>query len=111
MSYVTNVLLLTSCAEADDNTERYPAVEDLNNRLLSDDMVTFEPIPLDMAGGKKHMEICLFAAAFTYFDEGILAAHAAGVDWRNPDCVQIIVKDQHDPCFWKLFGGSLEGWR
>jgi hypothetical protein len=51
------------------------------------------------AGGDKVMQCDVFMAAINYLDlEGFLDAFRA-VKWETPQCVQLMIKDEHDDVF------------
>lgn len=102
MSYVYNVILLTSCSE--EVGFHYPAVRFMNDKLLSEGMVELMQIYTDTAGGNKQMEILMFGAAFSFFDAAIIARVAQITPWINPDSAQLIAKGQDDLAFWRLYG-------
>jgi hypothetical protein len=93
MSEVTNVLLAFSILEDDD-----ARIADVNAWLEASCGHALKSVwdNRDCYGGGKAMEAPLFAAALNYLPLDQFLAHLRTVRWKEPDCVQLILRGQHD---------------
>jgi hypothetical protein len=105
MSVVTNVLVLTSLLEELDETETYPAVDELNRMLTGYCTNGFREVGQG-AGGNKVMERCVFAAAFNCLIEEDLLLYLRQVPWADKDCVQVLVSRHEQEGFSLIYGLS-----
>jgi hypothetical protein len=88
MSHVTNYLLL-----AEEWNEKVFA--HLNKILNEEGGQSFRSVR-ESAGGQKVMEADVWLCAGNYLQVGDVTKAMRQVRWTDPDCVQLLVKDQHE---------------
>jgi hypothetical protein len=93
MSEVTNVLLAFSILE--DEADR---LRDINEWLAAHDHGAFVATWRQDAciGGPKRLEAPLLAGAFNYFPLADFLELLRGIEWNEPDVVQLIVRAPHE---------------
>jgi hypothetical protein len=93
MSEVTNVLLAFSILENDD-----ARIAEVNAWLEANCGHALTTVwgNRDCYGGGKAMEAPLYAAAINDLPLTEFLAHLRTVQWKEPDCVQLILHGQHD---------------
>ncbi|MEQ9437802.1 MAG: hypothetical protein RIG62_02095 [Cyclobacteriaceae bacterium] len=103
MSVVTNLIFSFSVGEDENkmmnqvNSFKY-GLQTLN--LVSADYIRdTENRRTAWYGGGKFLEARLFVGAFNHLDLNEFIDHVKSLDWEEPECVQIIVKEQHDDIF------------
>src|SRR5581483_3409888 len=94
MSYVTNVML--HCSWSDRHL-----IDEVNEFFEGSHAAGLIDIhaPGRWYGGTKGFEAALFVAACNYLNLQALYEHIRRISWREPGCVQLIVKDQEDFAF------------
>jgi len=98
MSWVTNILLSYNIVEKQIGDHKS---EHLNVKLINEEYEafgTFKEIG-QYAGGKKHIETPLYAAAFNYFPIKEFMYFVFSLNWECPDDVQIFIEDQEEDRF------------
>jgi hypothetical protein len=96
MSRVMNVILTHGCGEYDELR-----IAEVNSALV-DSHVPFARIPASYSasvGGEKNMECTVYLAAFNYMPLDRLVAAIRAAKWRDPDDVQLFVKDEDEQRF------------
>jgi hypothetical protein len=56
-------------------------------------------LPHGWYGGTKYLEAELYIGSFNYLDLDALLTHLSRMRWEEPDCIQLIVKEQEDDVF------------
>jgi hypothetical protein len=101
MSHVTSVLLCFSVmeeyVERDDAPDLYPVVEVIN-AALAERKAPFLDLA-EHAGGYKHMQACVFAAAFNHTPDDVILAAIRAAPWEYPEYVQVYINGEHDSRF------------
>ncbi len=102
MSVVTNTILSFKAGE-DFEEDKITAVNTffrgkgfVNADPDKDDGVGVRP---GWYGGTKCLETPMYVGAFNGLDLECLVAHLRTIPWENPECVQLIVKEQEDEIF------------
>ena len=94
MSHVNNYILTFAADEGEDDD--VPAVDEVNARLPSGCRFT----RVDQhATGSKHMEVYAYIGGFNWADVDDIAKVVESVQWRWPERVQLLVKEQHADTF------------
>lgn len=114
MSWVTNIILHISAAEEAD--ERISEVNRFFERMPH--AVTGEEEPAEPLAsvapvweGKGHsLEAYLYVGAYNYFPLDRFMQHLRGIEWEEPDYIQVFVQDQEEMEFrgFKLADTPLE---
>lgn len=93
MSEVSNLLLAFSILE-DANAR----IAEVNEWLESHECAALKSVwdNRDCYGGGKRVEAPLYAGAINYLPLNDLLAFLRTVQWKEPDCVQLILQAQHD---------------
>lgn len=91
MSVVTDIILVTETDEllhvGDDSF--------LDTSKLSNHLVEVG----GLAGGNKHMQCDVFAAAINHLDHEDLIRRFRFMKWNNPDSVQLFIRREEDDLF------------
>ena len=61
--------------------------------------VDAETLPTVWYGGTKRFEAELYLGAFNNINLKKLISHLKGIQWKSPNCVQLIVMEQNDSKF------------
>lgn len=103
MSYVTNVLLSFSITEDYDTDatgeDIYHVMMTINAWLTDHGYGAFGQNADHVAGGHKHLEMPLYVAGFNYFVLSDFLTMLRALPWREPDAVQVFVKEQDESKF------------
>lgn len=101
MSNVTNVIFTPGLLDEDYEPDQQ-RIQKLNEFFTdqrgfvdADD----ESLPCGWYGGAKMLEATLLIGAFNYLDLEGLIEHIRGIQWEDPECVQLIVKEQEEDRF------------
>ena len=109
MSCVTNVVIFASILEELDQTETYPAIDALNERLHAISYGAFFKEVSRYAGGNKVMERRVFLAAFgTNYDEAAFLSALRSTQWNDADSLQVFVSQHEQERFLQIFGPSTQ---
>ena len=94
MSWVTNVILHVGIFDK----ELVPKVNEFFERDQIRGFVSLDDdsLPKGWYGGTKYLEASFSVGAFNYLDMNNLLAHIRGIEWSEPEAVQLIVLDQED---------------
>lgn len=96
MSHVADIILLT---EIDDETDGRKNPDRLSDYLRKHHNGCELKRIDEYAGGNKAFQSDAWAAAINYMNiEGFLAAFRA-VPWETPECVLLMIRDEHDEQF------------
>lgn len=95
MSIVTNVILLSRACDWEDNeADMLPALNAHFNPWAG-----FKPLDPQTVGGTKGFEANALVGAFNYLILDDLITHLRTLPWREPEHVQLLVKEPHDERF------------
>ena len=103
MSVVTNLIFSFSVGE--DETKMIEKVNSFkyglqNLNLVSADYIrSTENRHAKWYGGGKFLEARIYIGAFNYLELSEFVEHVKSLDWDEPECVQIMVKEQDDDRF------------
>lgn len=99
MSHVTDIVLLTAIDDGGHDDE-HPNVDRLEDWLKREYSPHVRLVKVDQhAIGTKAMQCDVFITAINYLNiEGFVEAFRA-IPWGMPDCVQLLIKDEHDERF------------
>ena len=89
MSSVTDILILTAIEETG---------MEVVNKYFSDTRYTLKEVS-DYSGGNKAFQADVFMAAINYFALDEFLEFLQTVEWENPECVQVLIKREHDDNF------------
>jgi hypothetical protein len=93
MSRVTNVLVVCSVLESEDDTDTVGAIQRINANTDFSGHLT----PLhDFVKGPKSMEVYVFGAAYNHLFLGDLFNEILAAPWLEPDYVLVVVAEQED---------------
>ena len=100
MSVVTNLVL---CLGVSDGESAGRKIEEVN-RYFADSCkglvsVDDPALPRGWYGGSKFLEADLYIGAFNHLDLQAFIGHIRSIRWKQPDCVQVFVKEQDDDRF------------
>lgn len=98
MSSVTDVILTLSLMEERDEDDALPAVDRLNEYLLSRKIGKLERVD-GSAGGRKVFQAVVLLGAFNHLNLEDLIRAIAVQEWVERDDVQLFVKGEHDDTF------------
>jgi hypothetical protein len=96
VSVVTSLLMSVGREDA-----RAGAMEEVNRYFEERDQrglvsLSDPALPRAWYGGTKYMEADVYVGAFDYLNLERFLGHVRGVAWREPERVQLIVKEQED---------------
>ncbi|MBO9154087.1 hypothetical protein ACFOTA_17855 [Chitinophaga sp. GCM10012297] len=100
MSRVTNLLIIFSTLENENNI-----IAEMSNYIINGNnfnilSINDERMPQDWYGGTKRLECNVLIGAYNYLDLGpFLAFLRTEVSWEAADLVQVFVKEQNDMKF------------
>ena len=94
MSVVTNVILHVGLFDKHliVNVNEFFARDQIRGFISLDD----ESLPKGWYGGTKYLEGCFSVGAFNHLDMQALLEHIRGVEWSQPEAVQLMVLSQED---------------
>jgi hypothetical protein len=99
MSVVTNLIVSLPLASERDPRRWIDRV----NAFFTDERplvyVDDPALPSHWYGGSKYLEADLLIGACNYLDLDAFMAHLRGIEWEEPERVQVIVKEQDDDGF------------
>lgn len=105
MSHVTNVILAVGVDNWDDcgspgcdTPSQVLALNKLLQREFGQQLADADAKP-NVVGGTRHLEICVWIAAFNYVPKARLEKLVADLPWANPAQVQLMICDQDDDVF------------
>lgn len=97
MSRVTNIIITTSISEDVDYLIQKFKEFKLNENPFNLVSVDDEALPRGWYGGSKMVEANIFLGAFNYLDlQALISFMKEQINWVNPECVQLISKEQDD---------------
>jgi len=91
MSAVTAIILTTSVIEQLKETETYPAIKFINERVR-DFASSGEFVEVSRWARGKHPESLIFIAGLNFCDLGQLRTVLESAPWRSPDRVQVLTR-------------------
>lgn len=100
MSVVTNLVLSLGFSDSSANIGEVNRFFDNSVRGLTG--VHDPALPHGWYGGTKMLEARLFIGAFNHLDLSRFIKHLCAIQWHEPECVQLFVKEQEDARFWLL---------
>ncbi len=102
MSNVSNVILCYSCTDRyyikDDKRGMIQHINDFFDKEGVKGLVSVDDnhiLPKGWYGGTKYLETEILIGSFNYLRERVFIDHLASLDWKIPDCVQLIIKREH----------------
>lgn len=98
MSFVTTVILVFPGME--DKDERIKEVNSFNYRNLPLDIRSVESVNLEpftaWYGGTKRINGHIYIGSYNHFDVVSFLAHLGTVNWENPKCVQVLIRNENE---------------
>ena len=102
MSRVMNVILTFRCLENANS-----CIGQINRALQKQDpertgfsgLCISQETSFGILGGDKILEVMIYVAAFNYMPLDCLCGALRAVYWRDPENVQLFIKDEHDVRF------------
>lgn len=96
MSHVTDFILITALYDGASNCD---TMEGHNAKYYSNlTGIDFKYIS-DYTGGNKAIQCDIFMSAMNYYDIDVALEYLNKIKWENPECVQLMVKDEHEDVF------------
>ena len=95
MSVVTNLLIAFSCGERENEVLAQLRHHTHRGQAFSIVSVKSPALPPGWYGGRKHLETGLLVGAYNHLDLAALLAFMQQMEWKDPEDVQLIVKEQN----------------
>jgi len=94
MSWVTNIILHVGNFDKElvSKVNEFFERDNIRGFVSLDD----ERSPRGWYGVTKYLEACFSAGSFNHLDMNNLLAQIRGIEWSQPEAVQLIVDDQED---------------
>lgn len=101
MSCVADIILVTAIEDGAEREDEYPNVEKLERALQQiQQRPTMRLVKVDgYAGGDKAMQCDVFLVAVNYLNVGRFLDAFRAIRWDMPECVQLMIKNEHDDAF------------
>jgi hypothetical protein len=94
MSHITDIILVTRCCYGDDYDREATAIDVLQQAL---DCVLIRVD--ERAGGDRLMQCDVYLAAVSHLNIDAFIRLFKAAPWHDPDCVQLMLKDEEDLIF------------
>ncbi len=98
MSHVTDIILITFIEDGGKFGSQNPNADKLIEYLEENHQRALNKID-SAAGGDKSMQCDVFAGAINHLYIEKFLDHFKKIEWENPECVQLLIKDEHEDIF------------
>lgn len=98
MSHVTDIILITAIEDGVGEAEEHPNAEKIHKFICSKYVAGLKKVD-ELSGGNKAMQCDVFMTAINYLDIPALVDFFYEIKWEMPECVQLLIKDEHDDIF------------
>jgi len=99
MSHVADIILVTCIDDGAEADDCHPNADKLNAYLKNNHNGAGLVKVDNYAGGNKAMQVDVFMAAINYLNIDAFVEWFRGVEWQDPECVQLLIKNEHDNRF------------
>jgi hypothetical protein len=96
MSIVTNIIIATSISEDPEQLAHKFKEFQVNGNPFALVSIDNEALPKAWYGGSKMIEANVFIGAYNHLDlNALISFMRERVSWENPECVQLICKEEN----------------